>query len=62
MDEKRTIRCPYCQQASPCVFVGFGKDWLICSCCQRRIRWSEVRTVQLIQESRKKERQATAYH
>lgn len=61
--DEQTMCCPYCHQASPCVFVGFGKDWLVCSRCQRRIRWSEVRTAQLIQEAGKKgESPARAYH
>ncbi len=36
------MKCPHCDRIGKCVWVGFGKDWVVCQYCQRRSRWLEV--------------------
>ena len=49
-EEKSLMRCPHCGNVGPCVWVGFGKDWVLCQYCQRRVRWSEVQANYLVSE------------
>jgi hypothetical protein len=48
-----------------CVWVGFGKDWVLCQFCQRRIRWTEVQAKYLVSEEEiwsPRPQKAQAYH
>lgn len=64
--EKSDVRicCPHCRKAGAGVWLGYGRDWLLCSHCQRRVRWTELRAWQLIRDREEpKLRQATvSYH
>ncbi|NIR43725.1 MAG: hypothetical protein GWN99_07165 [Gemmatimonadetes bacterium] len=51
MCEEKIMRCPHCHNVGPWVWVGFGKDWVLCQFCQRRIRWAEVMAEHLVGES-----------
>lgn len=65
LKKQKLMRCPHCRNVSQCVWVGFGKDWILCQHCQRRVRWSEVQSKYLITSdddlSRDPEK-AYAYH
>jgi hypothetical protein len=44
------MRCPHCHNVARCVWVGYGKDWVLCRHCQRRVRWLEVETKYLLRD------------
>jgi hypothetical protein len=50
MEREHIMRCPHCHNVGACVWVGFGKDWVICQFCQRRVRWTEVQAKYLIDD------------
>ena len=50
MCKETTMRCPHCHNVGSCVWPGYGKDWVLCQYCQRRVRWSEVLAKYLIEE------------
>jgi hypothetical protein len=50
MCKENTMRCPHCHNVGACVWVGFGKDWVLCQFCQRRIRWTEVQARYLVSD------------
>jgi hypothetical protein len=49
MSKTKFMRCPHCHKIGECVWVGFGRDWILCQHCQRRVRWSEVQAKYLVQ-------------
>jgi hypothetical protein len=50
MEREQIMRCPHCHNVGACVWVGFGKDWVICQFCQRRVRWTEVQAKYLVDD------------
>lgn len=42
MKEENVMRCPHCREVGKCVWTGYGRNWLICENCQRRIGWEEL--------------------
>lgn len=64
MERDESMRCPHCSNVGPCIWVGYGRDWVICSHCQRRVRWSEARLSDLVQRDRdsKAEALSRSYH
>ncbi len=64
MTQDRLMFCPHCHNVSDCVWPGFGRDWVLCHHCQRRVRWTEVETRYLLRDEGE-ERQVelnAAYH
>ncbi len=49
-DQKNVMRCPHCSHVGQCVWVGYGRDWVMCELCQRRILWEEVETRWLVDD------------
>jgi hypothetical protein len=64
MCKEKDMRCPHCRNVGACVWVGYGKDWVICQFCQRRIRWTEVQAKYLVEDgdSWQPSQKAAAYH
>jgi len=64
MSGGRRIYCPSCRKVGPGVWVGYGRDWVLCSHCQRRVRWTEVEARQALgqEEEPKAKRAAAGYH
>jgi len=51
MSNNKLIRCPHCHDVAEVVWIGFGKEWVMCDHCQRRIRWMEVETKYLLRDA-----------
>lgn len=49
MGKGTTISCPHCHNVGPCVWTGYGKNWVMCPSCQRRLRWTEVQALHLVE-------------
>ncbi|MGD8869851.1 MAG: hypothetical protein PVI01_19680 [Gemmatimonadales bacterium] len=65
MPGTKLMRCPHCRNVGECVWVGFGKDWVLCEHCQRRVRWSEVMSKYLVsseEEWKSSREKVPAYH
>lgn len=58
------MQCPHCHTVTDCVWIGFGKDWVLCHECQQPIRWAEVETQYLLREDEEGEGVLTSvsYH
>jgi hypothetical protein len=55
MCKENIMRCPHCHGVGPCVWVGFGKDWVLCQHCQRRVCWSELELADLVDDGDEEE-------
>jgi hypothetical protein len=65
MSRTKLMRCPHCRNVGECVWVGFGRDWVLCQHCQRRVRWSEVMSKYLVsseEEWKSSREKVAAYH
>ena len=64
MCKEQIMHCPHCNNVGPCVWVGFGKDWVLCQFCQRRVRWVEVKAKHLVADDKEStsSQKAAAYH
>lgn len=65
MSKEHLMKCPHCHHVADIVWIGYGKDWVMCHHCQRRIRWSEVEMKYLLRAeklSEAGEQKALAYH
>jgi hypothetical protein len=50
MCKETAMRCPHCHNVGVCVWPGYGRDWVICPYCQRRVRWTEVQAKYLVED------------
>ncbi|UCF19164.1 MAG: hypothetical protein JSU87_14745 [Gemmatimonadota bacterium] len=51
MCHQTAMCCPHCHNVGVCVWPGYGKDWVICPRCQRRVRWTEVQAKYLVEDN-----------
>ncbi len=48
--EENVVRCPHCREVGQAVWTGYGRNWVVCERCQRRIRWEEIEMGWLLED------------
>lgn len=50
MSDANIMRCPHCHHVGEFLWVGYGRDWVVCGQCQRRLHWEEVQIRWLVDD------------